>query len=207
MRERCTNAAFVTADLDLERGRATRIGGGRLLPGARHDMFGLLVYHPASHRLTAILRMPDGRLLNEELRVPERQWHLYDFDLASLTVTAQYRRDRRAGFGFGLPLILVGEGPGPSLRHLGRAELRFVRQETLGGRRALRFEAGGPAFGGRGGPIWFDSDEGHILAAQWGIPNHSEYRDFALRLTGVNDGGAGEWRRLLAAHFEGCPRS
>ena len=43
----------------------------------------------------------------------------------------------------------------------------------------------------RGGPIWFDAADGHIIEARWGIPNHSEYRDFALRLTGVSDGGAG----------------
>ena len=35
--------------------------------------------------------------------------------------------------------------------------------------------------------------------------NHSEHRDFRLRLTRVSDGGAAEWRRLLTAHFEGCP--
>ncbi|HST35700.1 MAG TPA: hypothetical protein VLK25_03610, partial [Allosphingosinicella sp.] len=65
--------------------------------------------------------------------------------------------------------------------------------------------AGGPAFGANGGPIWFDAAEGHILEASWGIANHSEYRDFRLSLTGVSDGGADEWRRLLSAHFEHCP--
>lgn len=70
---------------------------------------------------------------------------------------------------------------------------------------ALRFEAGGPAFAGRGGPIWFDAAEGHIIEASWGIPNHSEHRDFRLLLQSVSDGGAAEWRRLLSAHFENCP--
>ena len=82
---------------------------------------------------------------------------------------------------------------------------RFVREERHEGRRAFRFEAGGPAFGANGGPIWFDAAEGHIIEASWGIPNHSEHRDFRLRLTGVSDGGAAEWRRLLSAHFENCP--
>jgi hypothetical protein len=42
------------------------------------------------------------------------------------------------------------------------------------------------------------------LEASWGIPNHSEHRDFRLRLVRVSDGGAAEWRRLLTAHFENC---
>lgn len=73
------------------------------------------------------------------------------------------------------------------------------------GRRALRLEAGGPAFGNRGGPIWFDAADGHIIEAAWGIPNHSEHRDFRLRLTRVSDGGEAEWRRLLNAHVDSCP--
>lgn len=90
-----------------------------------------------------------------------------------------------------MALVWPEGGPAGLLRYLGRADLRFVREERRGGRRALRFEAGGPAFGTRGGPIWFDAAEGHILEAAWGIPNHSEHCDFLLRLTGVSDGGGG----------------
>ena len=42
MRDRCTNAAWVTADLDLERGYATRLGGGRLRPNAQREEFAVL---------------------------------------------------------------------------------------------------------------------------------------------------------------------
>jgi hypothetical protein len=204
MRGRCNNAAYVTAELDLEGGYATRLGGGRLRPDAGREEFAVLTYDPAAGRLDGRIDLPEGPL-SLTLAVPDRPWHIYDFDLASLTITAQYRPDPRADFSFGMPLIWPDGGPGGLLRYLGRADLRFVGEEMHAGRRALRFEAGGPAFGTRGGPIWFDADEGHILAAEWGIPNHSEHRDFALRLTGISDGGAGEWRRLLAAHYENCP--
>ena len=203
MRERCTDAAFVTAELDLTRGQATRLTGGRLTPGAGHEDFGRLSFEPATRRLEAVLTLPDGER-REAVQIADEPWHLYDFDLASLTVTAQYRPDRRAGFSFGLALILVGEGEGDFLSYLGRADARFAGEERYLGRAALRFEVGGPAFGDRGGPLWFDAVDGHILGASWGIPNHSEYRDFELRLTGVGDGGAAQWRRLLTSHFEGC---
>ena len=204
MRERCTNAAFVTADLDLARGQATRLIAGRLRPNAAHEEFGELTYDEAARRVDAVIRLPTGEL-RDSAAVPDQPWHLYDYDLASLTITAQYRPDRRADFSFGLPLILVGDDVGDFLTYLGRADARFVREEMHEGRRALRFEVGGPAFGARGGPLWFDAADGHILGARWGIPNHSEYRDFALRLTGVSDGGADAWRALLTAQFENCP--
>ncbi len=206
MRDRCTNAAFVTADLDLASGQATRLTGGRLRPNAGHEDFALLTWDPEARRIDAVARPPGG---DDELRqsvvVPDESWHLYDFDLASLTITAQYRPRPREDFSFGLPLIWLGEDPTDFLRYLGRADARFVREEDHEGRRALRFEVGGTAFSGKGGPLWFDAAEGHVLGAQWGIPNHAEYRDFKLRLTGVSDGGADEWRRLLTAHFENCP--
>ena len=101
---------------------------------------------------------------------------MYYFDLASLTITAQYRPDRRANFSFGMPLLWPDGGANP-LRYLGRADLRFVRVERRNGRRALRFEAGGPAFGNRGRPIWFDAADGHTIEASWGLPNHTEHRD------------------------------
>ena len=206
MRARCTNAAYVTATLDIEGGYATRLGGGRLLPDAGRQEFAVLAYDPASRRLDGRVDTPGGPLILA-LEVPDVPPHIYDFDLASLTIAAQYREDSRADFSFGMPLIWPDGGPEGLLRYMGRADLRFVGEEVHEGRRALRFEAGGPAFGERGGPIWFDAEEGHILEASWGVPNHSEHRDFRLRLTGVSDSGAEEWRRLLSAHWEGCPQA
>jgi hypothetical protein len=203
MRDRCTNAAFVTAELDLVRGQAIRLVAGRLRADAGHEAFGSMTFDPAAGRIEAVVTTPQGEL-RDGVAVPDQPWHLYDYDLASLTITAQYRRDRRADFSFGLPLVLVGQGS-DFLTYLGRADARFVRTERHNGRRAHRFAVGGPAFGTRGGPIWFDAADGHILEARWGIPNHAEYRDFRLRLGRVSDGGAAEWRRLLTAHFEGCP--
>jgi hypothetical protein len=204
MRERCTNAAFVAGELDLAAGQARRLIAGRLRPDAEHEDFGELSYDPATRRLNAVVTLPPGTF-RESVAVPDQPWHLYDYDLASLTITAQYRPDRRADFSFGLPLVLVGSDPAHFLSYLGRADARYVRTERHGGRRAYRFEMGGPAFGTRGGPIWFDAAGGHIIEARWGIPNHSEYRDFRLRLTRVSDGGAAEWRRLLTAQFQNCP--
>ena len=202
MRDRCTNAASVTATLDIESGHATRFGGGRLLPNAGREEFAVLDYDPLTRRLNG--RITLGEPFDIGVAVPDTPFYLYDFDLADLTILAQYRPDRRADFSYGMPMVWP-DGDPDFLRYLGRADLRFVREEMRDGRRALRFEAGGPAFGTRGGPIWFDAVEGHIIEASWGIPNHSEHRDFRLRLTGISDGGPEEWRRLLSAHYENCP--
>jgi hypothetical protein len=97
---------------------------------------------------------------------------------------------------------------GWEFQNLGRADAVFEREETHAGRPALRFRVGGPAFAGdKGGPLWLDKADGHVLGAEWAIPNHAEYRDFKLVLEKVEGGGAPAWDRLLRAHYEACPAS
>ena len=90
---------------------------------------------------------------------------------------------------------------------MGRADAVFEREEVYAGRPALRFHVEGPALAGKGGPLWLDKADGHVLGAEWGAPNHTEYRDFKLVLEKVDDGGAPAWERLLRAHYENCPAS
>lgn len=202
MRERCTNAAFVTAELDLAKGQATRLTGGSLRPGGGHEDFAWLSYDPAGRRIVTKIASESGPI-EGSTPIADEPWHLFDFDFASLTVTGQYRKDRRANFSFGLPLVTI-DGGGPVVRYLGRADARFAGEEEHEGRMTLRFEVGGPALGAKGGPMWFDAEDGHIVDVAWGLPNHAEYRDFRLRLTGIDDGGAETWKALLVGHHEGC---
>lgn len=199
MRDRCTNAAFVTAT--MAGGEAVRLTGGRLRPGATHEDFAELLFRDG--RIEARLAGPEGEL-RDSVAVADRPWHLYDFDLASLTASPPAEAAARRDFSFGVALVWLGEDPAEFLRYLGRADARFVREERREGRRTLRYEIGGPAFeGALGGTLWLDARERFVVAAELGRPNHAEYRDFKLRLTGTSRGAA-EWKRLLTAHFEGC---
>jgi hypothetical protein len=199
MRERCTNAAFVTATTVA--GEAARLTGGRLRPGAAHEDFAELSFRDG--RIQARLELPSGEL-RQSVEVADRPWHLYDFDWASLTAAPPEALRARRDFSFGVALVWLGEDPADFLRYLGRADARFVREELRDGRLALRYELGGPAFpGALGGPFWFDARDGFVVGAELGRPNHAEYRDFKLRLTGMSRGPAA-WKKLLEAHFEGC---
>jgi hypothetical protein len=200
MRAPCTNAAYVTATLDPETGEARTLTGGRLARDGSQQAFAFLTFDPATGLLSARAELPQGPL-TLATKVAHRPWHLYDFDLASLTVTSPAPA---ADFAFGLPLLLVG-AEGPRFADLGRAEARFVATELRDDRAVHRYEVGGPAFGAKGGPLWRDAAEGHVVEARFGLPNHAEYRDFHLRLTGIDPDGGAAWARLVAAHWAGCP--
>jgi hypothetical protein len=202
--ERCNTAAFVSAWVDTETGSASSIQGGRLMPEARHENFATVAYDPASTMLRAEAALPD-RMVRQQVRVEEPVYHLYDFDLATLSVQTMGLSNPRAGFSFGLPLIWTEPEDGRFVRHLGQADAEFVREEDYHGTAALRFEVGGAAFGENGGPLWIDAQSGHVLGAEWGIPNHAGMDDFAIRLVEIEDGGEAGWTALLTSHFEGCP--
>lgn len=203
-RERCTDAAFMTAWVDARTGRAAVISGGRLMPEARHENFSTIAYDGAATMLRAEAALPD-QMVRQQIRVEEPIYHLYDFDLATLSIQTMGLEDPRAGFSFGLPLISTEPDDGQFVRHLGRADAEFVGAEDYNGTAALRFEVGGPAFGDNGGPLWIDADSGHVLGAEWGIPNQASMEDFALRLAEIEDSGEAGWNALLTRHFEGCP--
>lgn len=172
MREKCTNAAFVTAQLDLEKEQAVRLTGGRLLPGAAHRDFALLSWDAATRTIDAKVTLPQGEL-RQSVAVADEPWHLYDFDLASLAARGAASKEN---FSFGLALVWLGEDPADFLRYLGRADARFAGEEAFEGRQALRFEVGGPALGEKGGPLWIDAAEGHVLGADWACPTMPNIR-------------------------------
>ncbi len=196
----CTDAALVTAEMDRPGGYARSLVGGRLQRDGTQRPVAYLTYNPASGGIEAEVRLPD-QTLKASAKVTPGPWHLYDFDLASLTVLGARPA---ADFAFDMALVWPDAAP-EFLSVMGRAEARFIGREQHLGREALKFEVGGPAFKGKGGPLWLDAAGGHVLEARFGVPNHSEYRDFLLTLTGTATVDEAAWRTLLKSHFSGCP--
>lgn len=203
MVRRCADAAFVSAWVDPDSGRASMITGGRLMPQGRHENFALLRYSSHNGRIDAEAALPGGAV-SGEIFVDTPNWHLFDFDLATLSLQTMALDDPRTGFAFEMPLVSTEGGDDDFVRNLGRAEAVFVRAEDYRGTPALRFEVGGQALGSNGGPLWLDAETHHVIGAAWGVPNHAGMDDFALRLVDTSAAGDVGWQALLARHFEGC---
>ena len=203
-RQKCLNAAFVTADLDIKNGYATKIVGGRLTKQGLQEKFAFLDYDAPKKTINARIELEGREPLRASVAVDKEPWHLYDFDFASLTVMTPHLQSPKDGFSFGLPLVIADPDRPDFLHYLGEAEAVFRQEEERAGRKALKFSLGGSAFGSFGGNLWLDAAEGHILDVETGFPNHLEYADFKLELRGVDDGGDPAFAKLLREHFEGC---
>jgi hypothetical protein len=203
-RRKCAEAGFVTAELDLDRGYARKIVGGRLTRQGQQEVIAVVDYAPSSHELKLRAEIEGRPPIVAAVKIEKEPWHLYDFDFASLTVMTPRAADRKADFSFGLPLLIADPDRPEPLVYLGEAEATFREETEKLGRPAYRFALGGPAFGTFGGNLWLDAREGHILEVETGFPNHLEYQDFRLSLRSVDDGGEVAWAKLLREHFEGC---
>lgn len=205
MRERCTNAALVTAELDPGRSRVASLVGGRLGRDGAQQAFAWLTHDPEANTLTASLEGPRGAPMETASLSGAGPWRLYDFDFADWNA---FSGPPVEGGDIAIDMALVWPEPsedGRLIRVLGPSVARFVRFETRAGVAAARYRLEGAGFEGEaGGDLWLDARDGAVVEARFGLPNHPGYSDFRLVRTGEAHGAAA-WRDLLADHWTGCP--
>jgi hypothetical protein len=198
--ERCTNAAYVTADLDLSRGEATALVGGRLTRELTQEGFAQFTAN-LNDRTMQIDVPPVG--VHEQLERVGAPWRLYDFDLADISAAMEGRAAPRSDWGFFSVLAWTEQREGqPFVSSLGRVDVAYVAAEERQDRATIRYEVSGAL----NGQLWLDAARGFVVEARFAEPNHAGYEDFALVLERVADGADGEtaWQEALAAHWRDC---
>lgn len=198
----CTNAAYVTAAFDPRTGEVASLDAGKVGRQGEQVKFGRIDFDPASRMLSAWIDTPGGRL-SEKMNVPDRPWHLFDYDLGTLNAELQAVKPRRS-FSFGLPLVWPQEKG--FLRYAGRVDAQFVGFDQVGSTRAARFRLTLVGPQPATGHLLLDASLGHILDAELSLPNHANYRDFKLALKTVEAGSAKAWDSLLKRHYANCPK-
>jgi hypothetical protein len=204
----CGNAALVTAELDFETFTAPIITGGRLMPEAEVAEFAFLNHEAGSDVVTMDVRFPDMEI-NESAPIENQTWHLFDFDLASLTMMTPHLSNPQEDFSFGMALVWADQSAEDPFTWMGDVQVNYQRDRSHLGHHTRHYTLSGTAFegemaSGSTGEIWLDAADGHVVDAYFPAPNHPGYTDFRLRLLHVSDGGAEEWDTLLRAHWNNC---
>ena len=199
-KSRCTNAAYVTAAIDPASGQAKVLVGGSLTREGTQAPAAWMTAEDGGKRLA--IRLATGpRSVHLEDSIDVRPpIHLYDFDFADMAAHPPRAIGARADFNFDLPLFLFTDGSF-DFRNRGRVYLRGAAPTRHFGGPAIRYRASGAA---GNGSFWFDARSGVLLEARLPLANHSEYRDFRLRLIRTHYGEA-SWKAKLADHWRGCP--
>ena len=199
---RCTTAAYVTADFDTRTGEVASLDAGKVGPKGEQVKFGRIDFDAGSRTLSAWVDTPDGRL-SEQMKVPDRPWHLFDYDFGTLNAELQSVRPRR-DFSFGLPLVWPQQKG--FLRYMGRVDAKYLGFDMVDTTPAVRFNLTVDGPQPATGYLLLDQAAGHILEAELSIPNHEYYRDFKLSLQKVEKGSQKAWDKLMRRHYAKCPK-
>lgn len=199
-RDRCTSAAYVTAELDQATGQALSLVGGRATRALVQQPQAWLTT-PQGHVQVRVGSPEATPLFDVAVKGP---WFIYDFDFGDWIAHPPAEILAQRDFGREMLLLLTPEDSGPTLTDRGRLELAYGGRGSADGAEFLYYRAGGPALGGAEGQMWFDAGDGRLIAARLPLANHAEYRDFAYRLVKRGD-GLGDWEQVLADHWRGCP--
>lgn len=192
----CTDAAYVTAQVDPATGTPLRLDAGRLEVDGSQRVIGFMEYDPASRRLRYELG-PDEPLTGELAEVPPR-WHLYDFDLATLVSDAHYRWRPGSPARFDLVRLMSGEHGELLFENLGAVALDPKAADDITG----AYRVSGPAL--PQGLFARRRTDGAITLVSSSRRNHAEYADFLLRLKDDRSATQLQWAERRAAHWAGC---
>lgn len=200
--EKCTTAAYVTAEMDEGVREARRYVAGKVARDGSQAAFGTLTLDAAGSALQAELDPPGAGHISQRHVLKSRPYIIYDFDFADLNAFLQEHRPS-SGFVYEMPVIWPGEAG--LFRDLGRLTATYAGEGPHLGRLSRRFDlaVSGPKPGS--GRLWIDAARGFIVEAQLSLPNHAEYRDFRLRLEKVEAGTPQAWDALTASQYAGCP--
>jgi hypothetical protein len=198
--ERCTNAAYVTADLDITRGEASALTGGRLTRELTQEGFATIAADLNAR--TIQIDVPPANV-HERLERVGAPWRIYDFDLADVSAAMEGRPAPHANFGFYVTLAWPNDNNEPFVQNRGRADATFIAEEERQGRQTVRYDVRGAL----NGSLWLDAQNGYVVEARFAEPNHDGYDNFALVLDRVVAGEDGRqaWQDALASHWQGCP--
>lgn len=198
--EKCTSAAYVTADMDGAVREGVRFVAGKVARDGRQAPFGTLTLD--GFALKAEIDPPGAPHVSATHQLKSRPYLLFDFDFADLNAFLQTHRPR-SDFAFALPVIWPSEAG--VFRNLGQLHARRAAAEEHRGRRTIRFDLTVDGQPGSAGRLWVDAARWFIVEAELPLPNHQGYRDFRLRLERVEHGGQAAWDALTAGHHAGCP--
>ena len=201
--EKCTTAAYVTADMDDAVREGRRFVAGKVAKDGSQASFGTLVLDPSGPALQLEIDPPGGSHISARHSLKSRPFLLYDFDFADLNAALQEARPR-ADFAYELPVIWPGDGAS-IFRDYGRLHARYAGEARHLGRATARFDLSVDGAVPTTGTLWIDAARGFIVEAELGLPNHQEYRDFRLRLERIEQGGKPAWDAMARGHYAGCP--
>ncbi|GAB3023751.1 hypothetical protein [Bowmanella dokdonensis] len=124
--------------------------------------------------------------------LPEQAWHSYDFDFASLGVAYRFIDKQQFPYSFHIYDLNMATDT-PEFIDMGAVTLSAPSPVEKWGYNAVQYQIDGPGLDNRGGTIWFDAEQKHLLGFAIAKPDESSYDSGNLQLVEVRQMTSEEW--------------
>lgn len=123
-------------------------------------------------------------------------WHNYDFDFASLALSMRHLRDPEQPFTVTIIDRTFHDGE-QKFGYKGTIEVRYVGDEKRYEIACRKYAVDGQGLENRGGFMWFDRNEGHLVDYEIDLPDEPGYESGKLRLLRLESLTPGQWEDFV----------
>jgi hypothetical protein len=191
---------FVTAEMDWTTFSPRAMESWQVYPDGRSTLVARLE-HQRDEKVLKVDLVPAG-VEGAEIPVPVLPFHVYAFDLLSLSVAMPHLRNPTRPFAVGI-VDPDTTGEGPVLQYKGNVTVSYVADEQRDGRDVRKYTVDGPGVDGRGGHLWVDARHGHIVEIRMARPANPDWQSFMFRLLRTETLDPDGWQSFMSAQFAG----
>lgn len=190
-------AFHVKATMDWDRLSASRLESRRMVRFGGEQLNAVAEYTPGT-RSMSIEFADKSRYV---VQIDHLPFHFYQFDLASLNVAFRQLIDPTKPFQVGLvnPTFAT---TGSALEYRGLAMVTYEKDETHNEFPCRRYRIDGPGLKNKGGSIWVERSEGHIIDLEIQLENHPDWTSFKLKFVGKETMDAAAWQAFMKSRFD-----
>lgn len=193
---RCTDAAYVTARLRPDGATARSLVAGRLARDGSQRVTGRMRHDAAAGEIR--YRIGEDPVLEGALAGVTGEWHLFDYDFATLIAAAHGAWPAGGARRFELIRLMPDATGALTFDTLGIVTLRPA--QTVEG--VTDYHVGGGGL--PEGVLRRDAATGTVLEIASSAKNHAEYRDFRLKHIRSARITREQWRARRASHWTDC---
>lgn len=136
----------------------------------------------------------------EKVAVPSLPWHIYNFDLASLSFAFRHLADPTGSFVVGLADPTFKD-EGPVFFYRGEATVSYVGEEERNGVTCRKYRIDGPGLSNRGGFLWVNRKEEHVEDIEIDLPDNPNWKSFKFRLLGTGQMDRAGWEAFMKSRY------
>ncbi len=191
------SAGHVLATMDWMRFVATRLESRQMTRGGAERGVAVAEYSP----MTRSLSVEINGIPPNTISIAHLPFHVYSFDLGSLNLAFRYLKNPLSSFKVGIANPTYAE-KGIIFEYLGEVTVTYVGDEERESIPCNKYKVEGAGFKNRGGFIWVDQKEAHIVDMEISLPNHPEWVTYKLKLLSKSTMKPDDWRAFMRSQLD-----